>query len=86
MSVESGLDGFKNVAPVTISTPNRIRYLQASRDSANADLHYPHQVKYRRGGAAAPLWLAASEILDTFADDDVFRGQGWRAEHAVRNP
>jgi hypothetical protein len=31
-------------------------------------------------------WLATSEILDTFADDDGIRGQGRRAEHAVRNP
>jgi hypothetical protein len=32
------------------------------------------------------FWLATSEILDPFADVDVLRGQGWRAEHAVRNP
>jgi hypothetical protein len=35
---------------------------------------------------SAPIWLAASEFLDTFADDDVFRSLGWRGEHAVRNP
>jgi hypothetical protein len=35
---------------------------------------------------SVPLRLAASEILDTFAYEHVLRGQGWRAEHAVRNP
>ena len=35
---------------------------------------------------SAPLWLATSEILDTFADDNVFRGQRRCAKHAVRDP
>jgi hypothetical protein len=30
-----------------------------------------------------PSRVAASEILDTFSDDDGIRGQGRRAEHAV---
>jgi hypothetical protein len=34
---------------------------------------------------SAPLWLATSEILDTFSDDDVLCGQRRRAKHAVRN-
>ena len=35
---------------------------------------------------SAPLWLASSEMLDAFADDDGLRGQGRGAEHALRNP
>src|SRR3984893_567245 len=35
---------------------------------------------------STPLWLATSEILDAFAYERGFRGQGRRAEHAVRNP
>ena len=34
----------------------------------------------------APLGLATSEILDAFAYEHCLRGQGRRAEHAVRNP
>ena len=33
-----------------------------------------------------PFWLETSEILDAHTHDDGLRGQGWGAEHAVRNP
>ena len=33
----------------------------------------------------AAVWLTPSEILDPVADGNVLCGQGWGAEHAVRN-
>jgi hypothetical protein len=35
---------------------------------------------------SAPLSLATPEVLDAGPDDDGLRRQGWRAEHALRNP
>jgi hypothetical protein len=77
--------------------PDDIRKIRADRGEAGSEPlqgaeDFVDPVRYRDGFRAelparfAPLRLAASEILDTVADEDGIRGQGRHAEHAVRNP